>query len=132
MSRFDPEITVDGARNTIAEVNIVLDTKEGIEPTMLLDIAKAYRDPRTPPSTFRIDFVEYTLHKDVEVDLWWETTEGPRLIRHLEGRGKTEVESRAGIHNLADTKTGSVLISATGWQEGKPVVGSLTIHATKH
>lgn len=133
MSRFETEITIDGARNTIAEVNIVVDDVAGVKPKMLLDITKAYRDPRTPPSTYRIDWVEFTLHKDLEVDLWWETLDGPRLLRHLEGKGKVEVEARGGAHNTADTKTGCVLLSASGWQKGSnPIVGSLTIHATKH
>jgi hypothetical protein len=132
MSDFDVELGVDGPRNTVAEVNIVLDDVGGIEPKLVLDIDKAYKDPRTPPKTYRVDFIEYTLHKDLAVDLWWQTGGKPRLLRHLEGRGAVSVETRGGIHNAADDPTGSVLLSASGWTSGKPIVGSLTIHATKH
>ena len=133
MSRFDPDVSVDGARNTVLEVNIIVDDERGITPSMLLDINKAHRDPRTPPKTYRVDWIEYILHKDLEVDLWWQTKDAPRLLRHLEGRGKMELEARGGAHNTADHKTGCVLLSATGWTKGSnPIVGSLTIHATKH
>jgi hypothetical protein len=131
MSHFLPKLKVDGARNTVAEVSVTIDDKEGFEPRMLLDITKAYRDPRTPASSYCIEWVEFHFPKDLEGDLWWETLSGPRHLCHLEGKGKVELESRGGAQNSIDDATGCVLFSASGWA-GKPIYGSFTIHATKH
>ena len=131
MSVMTLKIPNDGARNAVLEVNLLLDSEKGIAPTVVLDPSKLYVDPHTPTSKLRIDYINYVLHSGMEVDLWWETDGEHELIRHLEGRGMVDVENHGGIHNTAPGKTGSIMLSATGWTEGKPLKGSLTIEAVK-
>jgi hypothetical protein len=133
MSFMSIDVQNDGPRNTCVEVNIHVN-HEPIEPTCILDPMKRYRDPLTPTTRYRIDYINYVLHKDLAVDLWWEVSgeEDHKLIRHLEGRGTLDTQSRGGLNNTAgDAKTGRILLSASGWTEGVPLTGSLTIEAVK-
>ncbi len=127
------DVSHDGPRNTVLEVNISLDGDDGIRPTVILDPKKRFVDPLTPTTKYRIDYVNYILHKELAVDLWWEADgDEPKLIRHLEGRGVLDTQSRGGISNtLGENKTGCVMLSASGWTGGDPLTGSLTIEAVK-
>jgi len=119
------DVENDGARNTILNINIALDRKS-MEPMVIMDVPKAV-DSYYHPTKYRIDHINYVLHRDLSVDLWWED-DPPKLIRHLEGRGMMDRH----LHNTAgDTKTGRVLMTASGWKEGKPLLGSITIEAVK-
>ena len=133
MSVITIDLANDGPRNTCIEVNVLVN-HDPIEPTVILDPKKRYKDPITPHTKYRIDYINYVLHKDLSVDLWWEVEgeEDHKLIRHLEGRGTLDTQSRGGLNNTAgDAKTGRILMSAYGWTEGAPLTGSLTIEAVK-
>lgn len=133
MSYLSVHKSVDGPRNTVIEVSISLDNG-AIEPTVILDPSKNYVDPLTPTTKYRIDYINYVLHRDMHVDLWWEVDgeEEHKLVRHLEGRGFLDTQSRGGLTNTGgENKTGSILLSAYGWKEGMPLTGSLTIEAIK-
>ena len=132
MSVLKIHLANDGPRNTCIEVNLSVN-HDPIDPTVILDPHIMYKDPITPHSKYRIDYVNYVLHKELSVDLWWETNDGEHeLIRHLEGRGTLDIQSRGGMSNTAgQAKTGRILLSADGWEEGDPLKGSLTIEAVK-
>lgn len=133
MSVLKIHLANDGPRNTCIEVNVSVND-DPISPTVILDPHKMYKDPITPHSKYRIDYINYVLHKDLAIDLWWEVDgeDGHELVRHLEGRGILDTQSRGGLNNTAgDAKTGRILLSAYGWQEGAPLTGSLTIEAVK-
>ncbi len=132
MSVLAVTMSHDGPRNTVLEVNLSVDGAP-IAHTVILDPRKNYVDPVTPTKGYRLDYVNYILHKDLAVDLWWEADgEAPTLIRHFEGRGFIDAESRGGLNNTAGAnKTGSIMLSATGGANGELVRGSLTIEAVK-
>jgi hypothetical protein len=119
------DVENDGARNAILNINICLDQPK-MEPVVILDKPTSV-DRFHHPTTYRIDHLNYVLHKDLVVDLWWED-EPPKLIRHLEGRGMMDRH----LHNKgSEKKTGRVLMTAYGWKAGNPLFGSITIEAVK-
>lgn len=132
MSVLLPKITYDGPRNTGLEVSLNVDS-EDISPTVILDPRKNYVDPTTPTNRYRLDYVNYILHKDLQVDLWWEVEgEEPKHIRHFEGRGFVDYEPKGGLTNDAgENKTGCIMLSATGGSNDSPARGSLTIEVVK-
>lgn len=132
MSVLATHVAIDGPRNTTLEINLTVDG-DGIEPTVILDPRKRFVDPITPTTKYRVDYINYVLHKDLAVDLWWEADgEQPVLLRHLEGRGMIDAEKSGGLNNTAgENKTGCVMLSASGWTKGLPLTGSLTIEAIK-
>jgi len=85
-SPVEIDVENDGARNTILNINIALDRKS-MEPMVIMDVPKAV-DSYYHPTKYRIDHINYVLHRDLSVDLWWED-DPPKLIRHREGRGRS-------------------------------------------
>jgi hypothetical protein len=119
------DVENDGARNAILNINICLD-RESMDPVVILEKPTSV-DRNIHPTTYRIDHLNYVLHRDLTVDLWWED-EPPKLIRHLEGRGVMDRHLR---NTASESKTGRVLMSCSGWKTGKPLLGSITIEAVK-
>jgi len=119
------DVECDGARNSVLNINIALD-----QPTMdaVVILDKPLSKDRTHhPTKYRIDHLNYVLHNELAVDLWWED-DPPKLIRHLEGRG---IMNRHLNNTASEKKTGRVLMSCSGWKSGSPLLGSITIEAIK-
>src|SRR5215468_12264426 len=91
------DVENDGARNAILNINIALD-RETMDPVVILDKPES-EDRLHQPTKYRIDHINYVLHKELTVDLWWED-DPPKLIRHLEGRGMMDRH----LHNTAGEK----------------------------
>ena len=73
------------------------------------------------PTKVRIDFLDYSISDQLEVQLLWDATT-PVVIMPLAGRGKLIFQNFGGIQNNAGAGiTGNILIKTTGWTSGTQV-----------
>jgi len=115
---FTTQIIQEGPRNAIVKVTGILDTSNlglttAVDLTTLTQGASALA-----PSAVRIDYLDYSISDQLEVQLLWAATANV-VIMPLAGRGRMAFQNFGGLQNNAGAgKTGNILIQTTGWASG--------------
>ena len=122
-------ITVDGPRNVIAEVNIELDTSD-LSSTLVLDPA-ALSATNPPTNQLRIDELQWSVKDPGSVSLFWDASTQKRIVDMI-GRTTFFIGSPfGGLQNDAGAgKTGKINMTTTGYAAGT-TSASFVIHCTK-
>ena len=118
---FATQIIQDGPRNVIAKVTGILDTSD-LALTTAINVSNLTEGSTAlAPTKVRIDFLDYSISDQLEVQLLWDATT-PVVIMPLAGRGKLIFQNFGGIQNNAGAGiTGNILIKTTGWTSGTQV-----------
>jgi hypothetical protein len=106
-------ILEDGPRNTIVRLAGQLDTS--MEAYNVKLAPATYRTtynlgPYGTPTTWRIDFIEFSISDGMSVNLWWDATT-PVIIVPLAGRGNKHFKDFGGY-------SGYTAQAAAGWTGG--------------
>ncbi len=125
------QILEDGSRNTIAKVDMTLDTSD-LANTVVIDPAVQYQDKLWKATKYRIDRIDFVVEDGLAVDLLWDATTPVSIVR-LIGRGKYPVgEMYGGLQNNAGAGvTGKILMATQGWTTGAILHGSFILQGVK-
>lgn len=112
-NQINSQIILDGPRNAIFKVTGILDTSDMAYAVIVAPASYAFK-----PTGFLIDYVDYSISDQLELQLAWDATT-PVPIMPLAGRGRMGFCEFGGLTNNAVTgKTGSIGLKTTGWQSG--------------
>lgn len=118
---FTTQIIQDGPRNTVVKITGILDTSDQALTTAVDMSTLTQGSTALAPSQVRIDYLDYSISDQLEVQLLWDATTDV-VIMPLAGRGRLLFQNFGGIQNNSTTgKTGNILIKTTGWTSGTQV-----------
>ena len=118
---FTTQIIQDGPRNTVVKITGILDTSDQALTTAVDMSTLTQGGTALAPSQVRIDFLDYSISDQLEVQLLWDATTDV-VIMPLAGRGRLLFQNFAGMQNNSGAgKTGNILIKTTGWTSGTQV-----------
>lgn len=120
----------EGRRNAIIKLTGVLDTSNLSLTTAVSAAALTCGSTFTAPSKLRIDYIDYSISDQLEVQLLWDATTDV-VILPIAGRGRMPFWNFGGLQNNAGAGvTGDINIQTTGWASGTQVF-SLTLELVK-
>ena len=104
---------IDGPRNVVVKVTGVLDTSDQANTPIVVPASFA-----PVPSTFLIQYLDYSISDQLEVQLLWDAT-ADVVIMPLAGRGRMGFCEFGGLKNNAGAGvTGAINLQTTGWTSG--------------
>ncbi len=113
------QIISDGPRNALVKVVGVLTTADQPLVQVVTPANFAFN-----PATFKINYLDYSISDQLEVQLFWGTTpnSGDVLIMPLAGRGRMSFDDFGGLTNNAPALgNGGIDLQTTGWTSGTQI-----------
>jgi hypothetical protein len=118
---FDVQVLSEGSRNAVIKLTGVL-TSSDLPLTTAVDITTLNQGGIGPtPTAVRIDYIDYSIADQLEVQLLWDATT-PKELLPIAGRGRMPFNNFGGLQNNAGAgKNGNIKILTTGYTSGTQV-----------
>lgn len=113
------KILQEGPRNAIVKLTGILDTADVSLTSVITKADFTNNDPNLTLIGFRLDFVEYSMSNNAEINLFWNGTVPEQMIP-IAGRGRFGGRNYGGINptTTALGYDGSINLVTTGWAGG--------------
>lgn len=133
MTTMNVSKTIDGERNLVLFVNIVVDGDGDLPLQTLVDMSTVSQPLDITYKRCKCDRIEFDVEDQLEVDLYWEDALVPAgyPLWRLTGRGRVNSWAGGSVQNTAPNRTGNVLIQTQGWTPGAMLSASFQIEFGK-
>ena len=116
---LDTQVLEEGPRNLVVKLTGVLDTSDISETAIDISAFTANNDVNGILSGFRVDLIEYSIGKGLEIQLAW-MGNNPEQITPISGRGRIVATNYGGFipDQTRNGYNGSISLVTTGYPAG--------------